>query len=71
VNEKKNSPPVDKASEEGHHSNLSPTSPPRSGKALKRERVSFVENEADPESLRLIRELQEQEFGLRRRGTRT
>lgn len=35
---------------------------------LKRERTGFGEIEADEESLRLIRELQEQDFGLRRRG---
>ncbi|KAL1961832.1 hypothetical protein VTN77DRAFT_1001 [Rasamsonia byssochlamydoides] len=41
---------------------------PRS-KSMK-QRHSFAESETDPESLRLIRELQEQEFGLRRRTTR-
>ncbi|OXV07217.1 hypothetical protein Egran_05015 [Elaphomyces granulatus] len=40
------------------------------GKAMKRDRVSFTESETDLESLRLIRELQEQEFGLRRRAAR-
>lgn len=35
---------------------------------VKRERTSFGELEADEESLKLIRELQEQDFGLRRRG---
>ncbi|KAK2806941.1 JmjC domain-containing histone demethylation protein 1 [Onygenales sp. PD_10] len=70
--------PVDKKREgrEGsHHSSshhISPTSPHRSTKSAKHDRGgSFSEPDADPESLRLIRELQEQEFGLRRRGTRT
>jgi F-box and leucine-rich repeat protein 10/11 len=40
------------------------------GKGMKRDRVSFTESETDLESLRLIRELQEQEFGLRRRAAR-
>lgn len=40
------------------------------GKGMKRDRASFTESETDLESLRLIRELQEQEFGLRRRAAR-
>lgn len=39
-------------------------------KDVKRERASFGETGADEESLRLIRELQEQDFGLRRRAAR-
>jgi F-box and leucine-rich repeat protein 10/11 len=39
-------------------------------KGVKRDRTSFAESEADAESLRLIRELQEQDFGLRRRAAR-
>lgn len=39
-------------------------------KGVKRERASFGETGADEESLRLIRELQEQDFGLRRRAAR-
>lgn len=39
-------------------------------KGVKRERTSFTADDADAESLRLIREIQEQEFGLRRRATR-
>jgi F-box and leucine-rich repeat protein 10/11 len=39
-------------------------------KSVKRERTSFTAEDTDAESLRLIREIQEQEFGLRRRTTR-
>jgi F-box/leucine-rich repeat protein 10/11 len=39
-------------------------------KDVKREHASFGETDADEESLRLIRELQEQDFGLRRRAAR-
>lgn len=37
---------------------------------LKRERSSFGEIDADPDTVKLIRELQEQEWGLRRRAGR-
>ncbi|EAW18321.1 [Histone H3]-lysine-36 demethylase [Aspergillus fischeri NRRL 181] len=39
-------------------------------KGAKRERTAIADDEPDAESLRLIRELQEQEFGLRKRTTR-
>lgn len=56
----------------GQH-DASPTSPQRPSKQGKRERdrVSFPEVDADAESLKLIKEIQEQEFGLRRRTTRS
>jgi F-box/leucine-rich repeat protein 10/11 len=47
---------------------LSPNAVPRQER--KSQSGSFGEIDADPESLKLIRELQEQEFGLRRRGGR-
>lgn len=46
------------------------TSPAHPSKSVKRDRASFAESETDLESLRLIRELHEQDFGLRKRGTR-
>ncbi|KAH8704738.1 putative PHD finger and JmjC domain protein [Talaromyces proteolyticus] len=46
------------------------TSSPSTTKMVKRERNSFTTDDADPDSLRLIREIQEQEFGLRRRQAR-
>lgn len=52
-----------------HSSTISPSS----SKNVKRERNSFTADDttdADAESLRLIRELQEQDFGLRRRAAR-
>ncbi|PGH12518.1 hypothetical protein AJ80_06679 [Polytolypa hystricis UAMH7299] len=55
--------PIDRRSDK----HMSPSSPHRSSKS-RRERVSFVEADTDPDSLKLIKELQEQEFGLRRRG---
>lgn len=61
------SPVVDKRSDRGAGS----TSTAHPSKSVKRERTSFAESETDAESLRLIRELQEQEFGLRKRGSRT
>ncbi|EEP76091.1 conserved hypothetical protein [Uncinocarpus reesii 1704] len=51
-----------------HHN--TPTSPQRQSKSGKRDRVSFAEVDADEESLKLIKELQEQDFGLRKRSTR-
>lgn len=51
----------------------SSTTSPSSSKNVKRERTSFTADDttdADAESLRLIRELQEQDFGLRRRAAR-
>ncbi|THC88558.1 hypothetical protein EYZ11_011998 [Aspergillus tanneri] len=42
----------------------------QAGKSTKRERANAADEEPDAESLRLIRELQEQEFGLRKRSTR-
>ncbi|WEW57967.1 JmjC domain-containing histone demethylation protein 1 [Emydomyces testavorans] len=50
--------------------NTSPSSPQRRSKSRKRDRVSFAEVDADEESLKLIKELQEQEFGLRKRTVR-
>ncbi|EER23990.1 jmjC domain containing protein [Coccidioides posadasii C735 delta SOWgp] len=50
--------------------NASPTSPQNQFRPGKRDRVSFAEINADEESLKLIKELQEQEFGLRKRSTR-
>jgi F-box/leucine-rich repeat protein 10/11 len=57
------SPALDKKS----MSSMSPRVP--HSKTMK-QRLSFAESEADAESLRLIRELQEQDFGLRKRSTR-
>ncbi|KAE8350244.1 PHD finger and JmjC domain protein [Aspergillus coremiiformis] len=45
-------------------------SPGQPGKQTKRERITGADEEPDAESMRLIRELQEQEFGLRKRATR-
>ncbi|KAL5337849.1 JmjC domain-containing histone demethylation protein 1 [Aspergillus crustosus] len=47
------------------------TPPVQHGKSPKLERPNMFEDDPDAESLRLIRELQEQEFGLRRRAGRT
>ncbi|KAL4885358.1 hypothetical protein BJY04DRAFT_231863 [Aspergillus karnatakaensis] len=47
------------------------TSPGQHGKGPKLERPNVFDEDTDAESLRLIRELQEQEFGLRRRAGRT
>lgn len=49
---------------------ISTTSTSPGQKGAKRERTTIADNEPDAESLRLIRELQEQEFGLRKRTTR-
>ncbi|OAX80424.1 hypothetical protein ACJ72_05243 [Emergomyces africanus] len=50
----------------------SPTSPPHRNKLMGRDRgSSFSDADADPETLRLIREMQEQDFGLRKRPSRT
>ncbi|KAE8416839.1 hypothetical protein BDV36DRAFT_296699 [Aspergillus pseudocaelatus] len=46
------------------------TSPGQTGKHMKRERATGADGEPDAESMRLIRELQEQEFGLRKRAAR-
>ncbi|EAW13809.1 [Histone H3]-lysine-36 demethylase [Aspergillus clavatus NRRL 1] len=46
------------------------TSPGQSNKGPKSERGTLADDEPDAESLRLIRELQEQEFGLRKRAAR-
>lgn len=46
------------------------TSPGQTSKHMKRERTTGADGEPDAESMRLIRELQEQEFGLRKRATR-
>ncbi|KAJ9259242.1 hypothetical protein DTO212C5_8615 [Paecilomyces variotii] len=64
---KSHSPAVDKKSD---RSAVSSASPGQIGKSMKRDQATFAELEADAESLRLIRELQEQDFGLRKRGTR-
>ena len=51
----------------------SSTTSPSTSKHVKRERTSFTADDttdADAESLRLIRELHEQDFGLRRRAAR-
>ncbi|KKK14125.1 hypothetical protein P175DRAFT_0493926 [Aspergillus ochraceoroseus IBT 24754] len=61
------SPSVEKKSD--RHA-ISSTSPSQHGKAPKSDHASVAENDPDAESLRLIRELQEQEFGLRRRAGR-
>lgn len=61
------SPTVDKKSD---RSAMSSISPGQSSRSMKREQTHFAELETDAESLRLIRELQEQDFGLRKRGTR-
>ncbi|PLB50473.1 putative PHD finger and JmjC domain protein [Aspergillus steynii IBT 23096] len=45
-------------------------SPDPGTKNPRRERATVADEEPDAESLRLIRELQEQEFGLRKRATR-
>lgn len=47
-----------------------PISPGQSSKHAKRDRVHLAENEMDPDTMRAIREIQEEQFGLRRRGTR-
>ncbi|KAI5304414.1 JmjC domain-containing histone demethylation protein 1 [Ascosphaera pollenicola] len=44
--------------------------PASSSRRSRTDRSSLVNADADPESLRLIRELHEQEFGLRRRGSK-
>ncbi|KAE8145381.1 hypothetical protein BDV25DRAFT_71557 [Aspergillus avenaceus] len=46
------------------------TSPGQSSKHAKRERTTGADEGPDAESMRLIRELQEQEFGLRKRAAR-
>lgn len=53
----------------GRHGNSS-TSPGQTGKSVKQDQAHFAEDETDIESLRLVRELHEQEFGLRKRTTR-
>ncbi|KAL4917459.1 hypothetical protein BDW62DRAFT_84394 [Aspergillus aurantiobrunneus] len=47
------------------------TSLDQHGKGCKSEQAGLLDNDPDAESLRLIRELQEQEFSLRRRAGRT
>lgn len=54
----------------GRERSSSLASPSQQLKSEERDRASVTETDADSESLRLIRELQEQEFSLRTRGTR-
>ncbi|PGH19049.1 hypothetical protein AJ79_00083 [Helicocarpus griseus UAMH5409] len=75
---KQHTPVVDKKREgshpSSHHSQHgSPTSPHHHrSKLMRNERGSFSsEADADPDTLRLIREMQEQDFGLRKRPART
>ncbi|KAL2367818.1 PHD finger and JmjC domain-containing protein, variant 3 [Blastomyces gilchristii SLH14081] len=80
---KQHNPVVDKKRVEGSHpsphpnrhsnSRTSPTSPHQRNKLTSRDttRGSFSDADADPETLRLIREMQEQDFGLRKRPSRT
>ncbi|KLJ09780.1 hypothetical protein EMPG_14813 [Blastomyces silverae] len=80
---KQHNPVVDKKRVEGshpsphpnRHSNrrTSPTSPHQRNKLTSRDttRGSFSDADADAETLRLIREMQEQDFGLRKRPSRT
>lgn len=60
---KKSSPMVEKHFDRYGATSLSPHQP-------KHDKHHLNEENTDPESLRLIRELQEQEFGLRKRSTR-
>ncbi|KAJ5101508.1 hypothetical protein NUU61_003730 [Penicillium alfredii] len=62
---KKSSPMVEKRFDRHAASSLSP------GQSSKHAKHPIGEGDTDAESLRLIRELQEQEFGLRKRSTRT
>lgn len=64
---KSSSPIVEKKSDRHGTSSISPSQP---SKGAKRERSGPAENGPDAESLRLIRELQEQDFGLRKRTAR-
>ncbi|EEH11393.1 JmjC domain-containing protein [Histoplasma capsulatum G186AR] len=79
---KQHNPVVDKKRLEGSHPppqpnssnnnrHTSPTSPHRRSKLTGRDRGSFSDPDADPDTLRLIREMQEQDFGLRKRPSRT
>ncbi|OJD10163.1 hypothetical protein AJ78_08711 [Emergomyces pasteurianus Ep9510] len=78
---KQHTPVVDKKRVEGSHPpphpsshsnrHTSPTSPHHRNKLMGRDRGSFSDADADPETLRLIREMQEQDFGLRKRPSRT
>lgn len=52
------------------HDGNSSISPGQPGKSAKHDQAHFAKNETDIESLRLVRELHEQEFGLRKRTTR-
>ena len=61
------SPTSEKKSGRPDHSSTSPGQP---GKNTKHDQAHFAEDEPDIESLRLIRELQEQEFELRKHSTR-
>jgi F-box/leucine-rich repeat protein 10/11 len=67
-------PSEEKRSVDGRRQDHSqgPISPSRQLKAGgKRDRSSLMDVDADPESLRLIRELQEQDFGLRKRRSKS
>ncbi|KKZ68025.1 hypothetical protein EMCG_06235 [[Emmonsia] crescens] len=78
---KQHTPVVDKKRVEGSHPpphpsshsnrHTSPTSPHHRNKLMGRDRGSSSDADADPETLRLIREMQEQDFGLRKRPSRT
>ncbi|OKL55629.1 JmjC domain-containing histone demethylation protein 1 [Talaromyces atroroseus] len=68
------SPSIDKKQQSTTTTTSRPSSSHRNtapvNKNVKRERTSFTAEDTDAESLKLIREIQEQEFGLRRRTTR-
>ncbi|KAK2750660.1 JmjC domain-containing histone demethylation protein 1 [Myotisia sp. PD_48] len=51
----------------GFHNINIPGSSHRQGKGFKHDRASFPEADADEDSIKLIRQLQEEDFGLRRR----
>ncbi|EEH18923.2 hypothetical protein PABG_01242 [Paracoccidioides brasiliensis Pb03] len=62
----------DQGQSQNHSQRTSPASPQRHrSKLTSRDRGSFSDADADPDTLRLIREMQEQDFGLRKRPTRT
>lgn len=56
-----------KQTSQGPSTGLSPISPQRPNKANKRDRASFTDADTDEDSLKLIRQLQEEDFGLRKR----
>ncbi|KAK2821092.1 hypothetical protein FQN49_007721 [Arthroderma sp. PD_2] len=52
-----------------HHTNDSTSGPSSARRA--HDRASFAEVDADPDSIKLIRQLQEEDFGLRRRAAKS